>query len=95
MDVEYIDPRSYALLVPADKCQRCAHDKRMDGMPCDAASLPFQYWFYKERGRWPCWNDSLNMPDVDPAIRAMFLEEITKAGIDPSDPAQVRGPKKS
>ena len=43
---------------PPDKCQQCAvgHVKEA---PHNAQSLYYQYWFKKQHGRWPTWEDAM------------------------------------
>lgn len=61
-------------------CQKCGRDHEAD-MPHDARSLTYQYWFYLQHKRWPCWADA--MAHCSEEMKAKWIAELAKIGITP------------
>lgn len=63
---------------PEDACQQCARE-HPPGDPHDAVSLHYQYWFLRQRGRWPNWGDAL--AHCEPEVRDVWRDGLRLAGV--------------
>ncbi len=85
MDIEV---KKLSIFPPApNKCQQCAveHDPEM---PHDATSLYYGFWFTKNHGRSPTWNDA--MDHCPENIKEAILGTLQQLNIDPAS-TKVRG----
>lgn len=64
---------------PEGTCQQCAATHRPDE-PHDAASLHYQYWFLRQRGRWPNWADA--MAHCSPEVQEAWRRNLWLLGVD-------------
>jgi hypothetical protein len=73
MKSKTVDILKEGVLLPPtpDKCQKCAVAHPPEA-PHDATSLYYQYWFKKQYGRWPTWEDAM----------AHCSEEVKKGTIE-------------
>lgn len=71
------------LLPPGpDVCQQCAVD-HPPAVPHNPQSLFYQYWFQRQRGRWPNWGDA--MAHCTPEVQSVWRVELAAAGVAESE----------
>lgn len=69
----------YLLPPPEGVCQQCARDHEPE-QAHDAGSLHYQYWFFRQRGRWPNWGDAL--AHCPPEISEVWRDRLKQLGVD-------------
>lgn len=66
---------------PEGVCPQCAVDHAA-GEPHNAVSLHYQYWFLRQRGRWPNWADA--MAHCEPEVQEAWRHHLRLAGVGES-----------
>lgn len=76
------------LVPPApDVCQQCAVDHEPE-IPHNPQSVYYQFWFRRQRGRWPNWGDA--MAHCAPEVQGVWREALAERGV-PEEQFEVRG----
>lgn len=70
------------LMLPAVKPGECdvCHKPHPAEAPHNVMSLPYQYRFYAEHGRWPDWRDA--MAHCSPEVIQQWRGALSEMGVD-------------
>lgn len=83
-EVTVINLAEHGHLLPpaAGLCQQCAKSHAPED-PHDARSLHYQYWFRRQRGRWPNWGDA--MAHCSPGTQEAWQEALVARGVSTAE----------
>ena len=79
MEIKHIDLAREGTLLPPPPgtCHMCAV-AHSPGAPHNQQGLHWNYWFYRQHGRWPTWADA--MAHCSDEVKKATIEVLKEAG---------------